>query len=135
MGAFVLEPSAKLYALWESEDAYVDSLGTLQGERDFSTGRASGGLKLSYPITLDAGTRVVPFAGVYGDYYFSDDSATVLTGFAGNIEDGWSARFTGGMRFATASGVNATINGEVGGLGSGGAFHYAGRFNLVIPLD
>jgi outer membrane autotransporter protein len=134
VGAFIVEPSAKVYILWENEDAYVDSLGTMQGERDFSTGRASGGLKLSYPVAFDGGIRVLPFAGAYADYYFSDDSATILTGFEDSIEDGWAARFTGGFGFTMASGVNATISGEVGGLGGGGAFNYSGRANLIVPF-
>jgi hypothetical protein len=36
---FDIEPSAKVYALWEHENAYTDSLGTLQGARNFVTGR------------------------------------------------------------------------------------------------
>jgi hypothetical protein len=51
---FDIEPSAKVYALWEHENAYTDSLGTDQADRNFSTGRASGGLKLSYPIASTA---------------------------------------------------------------------------------
>ena len=77
VGAFIVEPSAKIYVLWENDSAYTDSLGTLQPENDFSTGRASGGVKLSYPFTLDDGMKFVPYAGVYGDYYFSEDDATV----------------------------------------------------------
>lgn len=45
-----IEPSARVYALWERENAYTDSLSTLQAARDFATGRASGGVKLSYPL-------------------------------------------------------------------------------------
>src|SRR5262249_11788001 len=47
-----IEPSARVYALWEHENAYVDNLGTLQAARDFATGRTSGGIKLSYPLAL-----------------------------------------------------------------------------------
>ncbi len=48
--ALVLQPSARVYALWEHESAYTDSLGTLQTERNFSTGRASAGAKVGYPF-------------------------------------------------------------------------------------
>ncbi len=40
MGDIEIEPSAKIYALWEHENAYTDSLGTPQDERTFATGRA-----------------------------------------------------------------------------------------------
>ena len=36
-----IEPSAKVYALWEHENGYTDSLGTFQADRNFSSGRAS----------------------------------------------------------------------------------------------
>ena len=48
--AVLVEPSAQTLALWEHENAYTDSLGTLQTERNFATGRASSGVKVSYPL-------------------------------------------------------------------------------------
>jgi hypothetical protein len=38
-----VEPSAKVYPLWEHENQYLDSLCTLQDSNNFSTGRARGG--------------------------------------------------------------------------------------------
>ena len=49
-----IEPSVRVYALWEHENAYTDTLGTAQTVRDFSTGRASGGVKMSYPVLWSA---------------------------------------------------------------------------------
>ena len=49
-----IQPSAQVYALWERENAYTDSLGTLQANHEFDTGRSSGGVKLIYPITSGA---------------------------------------------------------------------------------
>lgn len=40
--AFDIEPSAKLYALWERENVYTGSLGILQADRAFCTGRNWG---------------------------------------------------------------------------------------------
>jgi uncharacterized repeat protein (TIGR01451 family) len=45
-----IEPSAKVYAIWEHDNAYLDSLGTQQAENRFSTGRASSGVKVAYPM-------------------------------------------------------------------------------------
>ena len=134
MGAFVIEPSAKIYALWEDEDAYTDSLGTLQPARDFTTGRVSGGFKVAYPVALDTGGKFVPFVGIYGDYYFSDDEAAATLTFDDVIDDGWSARFTGGFSFSMPSGVVASLSGEVGGVGAGGAQHVSGRASLSVPF-
>ena len=41
--AMVFEPSARVYMLWEQENAYTDSLGTLQASHTFDTGRGSVG--------------------------------------------------------------------------------------------
>jgi len=65
--AFIFEPSARVFALWESEDAYVDNLGTAQDARDFSTGRASAGLKVGYPVAWSRTVTVVPYAGAFAD--------------------------------------------------------------------
>lgn len=97
-----IEPSAKVCALWEHENAYTDSLGTLQQDRDFFTGRASTGVKVGYPWIYSAMVTLVPYAGIYADYYFTGDDAAVvaLTGSAPlasvPLLDGWSARVTGG---------------------------------------
>jgi hypothetical protein len=66
------------WALWEHENAYTDSLGTLQTERNFATGRASGGVKVSYPLAWSSTTNLAPYLGLYGDYYFSRDDATTV---------------------------------------------------------
>jgi hypothetical protein len=73
---FVLEPSARVFALWEHENAFTDSLGTLQAARNFETGRASVGVKAIYPFAWTSSTVAIsPYAGLYADYYFSQDDA------------------------------------------------------------
>jgi uncharacterized repeat protein (TIGR01451 family) len=97
---FEIEPSARVYALWERENAYTDTLGTIQTARDFSTGRASGGAKLSYPIPLSATAIIAPYIGLYGDYYFNSDSALAIAvpgAISTIVLDGWSARAIGGL--------------------------------------
>jgi outer membrane autotransporter protein len=71
-----IEPSARIYALWERENAYTDTLGTLQTARDFSAGRASAGVKLSYPVAWTPTTMLAPYVGLYSDYYFNQDSSS-----------------------------------------------------------
>ncbi|PDT74658.1 hypothetical protein CO675_24730 [Bradyrhizobium sp. C9] len=122
MSNLLVEPSARLYTLWEHENAYVDTLGTLQTARDFVTGRASGGVKLSYPLaTIDAAV-VSPYLGIYGDYYFSKDDAAALavSGIPINptlVLEGWSARVTGGLNTRLAGGTMLGLGAEYGGLG------------------
>jgi Autotransporter beta-domain len=49
----VLEPSARVFAIWEHENAFTDSLGTFQPARNFETGRASAGVKSDLSVRLD----------------------------------------------------------------------------------
>jgi len=116
---FVLEPSTRVYALWEHEDSYTDSLGTLQSDRNFLTGRASAGLKAGVPVTWTKTTMVTPYVGVYGDYYFSSDDGTIpgaLTSVP--VIQGWSARVGSGVAISLNGATQLSLDGELGGLGS-----------------
>jgi uncharacterized repeat protein (TIGR01451 family)/outer membrane autotransporter protein len=119
---FTVEPSAKVYALWEHENAYTDSLGTRQDDRDFSTGRASGGVKLIYPFAWSEGLALAPYVGLYGDYYFTEDDAAAIgatdTLASTPLLNGWSARITGGVTAKLAGGSTIGLGAELGGIGS-----------------
>ncbi|WP_245350321.1 Ig-like domain repeat protein [Bradyrhizobium sp. UFLA03-84] len=122
MSNLLIEPSARLYTLWEHENAYTDTLGTLQTARDFVTGRASAGARLSYPLALTDGAVLAPYLGVYCDYYFSRDDAAALgvNGIPVNptlVLEGWSARVTGGLNTRLAGGAVLGLGAEYGGLG------------------
>jgi hypothetical protein len=117
-----IEPSARVYALWEREDAYTDTLGTLQSDRNFATGRASGGVKLSVPVAWTSTVSLAPYVGMYGDYYFnSDDAGVIPTAISGAnsilVLDGWSARAIGGVAATFDSGAQLAVGGELGGIG------------------
>jgi hypothetical protein len=121
---FDIEPSAKIYALWEHEKAYTDSLGTPQADRDFATGRASAGMKLAYPFAWTDAVALAPYAGLYGDYYFTHDDAAAIAAAGATplastpLLDGWSARGTAGLAARFASGAVIAVGGELGGIGS-----------------
>ena len=114
----IFEPSAQVFALWEQEKAYVDSLGTLQGSHDFETGRASGGIKASYPVPFSAAI-LSPYVGIYADYYFTADNATAAA--AGLTSEpllqGFGARATGGLTATFAGGAQLGAGGEFSGIG------------------
>jgi hypothetical protein len=116
-----IEPSAKIYALWEHENAYIDSLGTQQMERNFSTDRASTGVKVAYPWMWSSSATVAPYAGLYADYYFNKDDAIPLA--APNLLPteylhGLSARVVSGLAVAITGGPKLSLGGELGGLGN-----------------
>ncbi|WP_456619029.1 putative Ig domain-containing protein [Bradyrhizobium sp. P5_C12] len=121
---FYLEPSAKVYALWERENAYVDSLGTQQSAHNFASGRASAGNKVAYPVPWLDSMLLAPYVGVYADYYFSQDDAAAIIAAGGiplastPLLQGWSARVTGGIGARLASGATVGFGAELGGIGS-----------------
>lgn len=119
-----IEPSLKVYALWEHENAYTDTLGTLQDSRNFATGRASSGVKVAYPFAWTDTVMLAPFAGVYADYYFTKDDAAAIVAAAGApslastpLLDGWSARVEGGLAAKFANGAAVLAGAELGGIG------------------
>lgn len=133
MNGFEIEPSARIYALWEREDAYTDNLGALHDARSFSTARASGGVKVTYPLQGD-GYTFSPYLGIYGDYYFSTDDASADLTFEDAVQDGWSARITAGFGLNLDSGAQLSLGGELGGLGDGGAPHGTVKATVRIPF-
>jgi hypothetical protein len=131
----LIEPSARVYALWEHENAYTDTLGTLQGTRDFATGRASGGAQFSYPVAWTPELTLIPYGGLFGDYYFNSDSAGAAVALAGIpatvVLDGWSARAVGGIGARFSNGGQITVGGERGGIGGNvGIWTYRARASV-----
>ncbi len=118
---FEIEPSARLYALWESEGAYQDTLGIQHQDRSFSTGRASTGVKVAYPWLWSPGTTLTPYAGVYADYYFNKDDSVLLGApflLPAEHVHGFSGRFVSGLALAITGGPRLSVGGEIGGLGN-----------------
>ena len=116
-----IEPSARLYALWESEGAYQDTLGIQHPDRNFSTGRASTGVKVAYPWLWSPGTTVTPYAGIYADYYFNKDDSVLLGApllLPAEHVHGFSGRFVSGLALAISGGPRLSVGGEIGGLGN-----------------
>jgi uncharacterized repeat protein (TIGR01451 family) len=138
---FQIEPSARVYALWEHENAYTDTLGTLQAARDFSTGRASGGMKLSYPIAWSTTAILAPYVGLYGDYYFNSDNAGTLAAAAVAIPaniilDGWSARAVAGLTAQFNNGALIALGGERAGIGGNfGLWTYRARASVPFAAQ
>jgi hypothetical protein len=127
-----IEPSAKVYAIWEHDSSYTDSLGTLQSENTFSSGRASSGVKVAYPMIWGTLATLSPYVGVYADYYFSSDNAALL--LPTQFVQGWAARTTAGVSYNVAGGAKILLGGEVGGLGSQNFTTWSVRGRASVPF-
>lgn len=116
----MFEPSLQVYTLWEHENGYTDSLGTQQADNKFDTGRASAGFKVSHAFPTEAGS-VAPYLGLYGDYYFTmNSSSVVVPGAAAGVPliHGSAGRVTGGFTTTFQSGTQFTVGGEFSGIGN-----------------
>jgi hypothetical protein len=134
---FEIEPSARIYALWEHEDNYIDSLGTVQGARNFMTARASAGAKVAYPLMWSPTMTISPYAGLYADYYFNSDDAAFPGGtilLPTEFIQGLSARVTSGVSARTQGGAQFSLGGEVGGLASGQFTVWTVRGRASLPF-
>jgi hypothetical protein len=133
VGAFVVEPSAKLYVLWESQTAWTDSLGTAQADRKFSAGRTALGANVARPFTVLGGWTLSPNAGFYGDWRFASDDAIPTGTPVANIGTGWSGRVTSGLTATAKSGTMLLVNGEYGGLGASYKI-WSGNVRAIMPF-
>jgi outer membrane autotransporter protein len=114
-GAWYVEPSARLIYAWENQDSFTDTVGVSQPDYSFNVGVASVGGKVGIPLIWTGGT-LTPTVGLFGDYRFGDDTISTVATLP-NIDNGWSARLTGGLRWTFLNGLSASIDGDYGGLG------------------
>lgn len=59
-----------------------------------------------------------PYAGFYGDYYFSNDTALPSGQEALAIADGWSGRAVGGLSVGLGDAATLSAGAEYGGIGA-----------------
>lgn len=133
LDAFIVEPSAKLYMLWERQTAWADSLGTAQDARNFSTGRTALGAKVTRPISTPGGWTLSPYVGLYGDWRFQSDSALPAGPPVTSIGTGWSARVTSGLSATALNGVTLALQGDLGGLGADYKI-WSGSARAAVPF-
>jgi len=68
---------------------------------------------LSFTITV----ALSPYAGLYADYYFSQDDAQTVGLTTVPLLQGFAARVTGGINARFAGGASIGAGGEFGGIG------------------
>jgi len=131
VASFILEPSADVFAIWERQTAYTDTLGVLHDARSFSSGRVSLGGKAIAPGQGLWGAT--PYLGLYGDWRFaSNDAQPAAVPFAG-IGEGWSARVTGGLNMRVFTTGSLALGAEYGGIGADYKL-WTGNARLTLPF-
>lgn len=133
-GRWTYTPSAEVFWLSETQDAYTDSLGTAQAKNSFTNGRANAGLQAAYAIPLSQRTLLTPYAGIYADYYFGNESGDSEALSVVGIGDGWAARATGGLTLSGVEGWALTLGAEAGNLGGEGPEFWTGRLGGSVQF-
>ncbi len=131
VATYIIEPSADVFAIWERQTAYTDTLGALHDARSFSSGRVSLGGRALAPGQGWFGAT--PYLGLYGDWRFaSNDAQPAAVPFAG-IGEGWSARVTGGFNMRVFTTGSLSVGGEYGGIGADYKL-WTGTARLTLPF-
>ncbi|MEW6450737.1 MAG: autotransporter outer membrane beta-barrel domain-containing protein [Pseudomonadota bacterium] len=130
LAAYVLEPSATVFAVTERQTAYTDNLGVAHDARSFTTGRVSAGGRVLAPPQAFAFT---PYVGFYGDWRFASNSTQVAAVPFTGIGDGWSGRATTGFSMQVLRTGSLSLGGEYGGIGANYKL-WTGNARLSMPF-
>jgi outer membrane autotransporter protein len=117
LASVTFEPSARVFAVWERQGGYTDSLGTAQDARNFSTGRASVGGKFSRAYAVTGDGTLTPNFGLYADYAFSRDTTIPGLGFVPTSKR-LSARLAPGVSWTIPGRATIALDGSIAGLGA-----------------
>jgi hypothetical protein len=104
-----ISPSARVTALWESQEGWTDSLASEHAAKAFSDGTASGGVTFSGQWLLED-MPFLPHFGLFADYRFDSAGGTTTNGLEGRVQ--------AGVRVNLNASAAIDLGGELGGLGS-----------------
>lgn len=132
-GGFFFEPGARILYSEEYQESYTDSAGVSQPSLTIKAGRVSVGPKVGYVHRGNEGDTFRTWIATYGEYDFSNQGNTPTSGLP-DIDDIISGRVSAGFTAAAANGVGISLEGDIGGIGSGEYMSYGGTARLNLPL-
>lgn len=103
-----VSPSARVTALWESQESWTDSLATEHAAKSFSDGTASGGVTFSGRWLLLEDMTLLPYFGLFADYRFDSAGGMTTSGLEGRVQ--------AGIRLNVSASAAISIGGELAGL-------------------
>lgn len=130
---FFFEPNARVFYAHERQDAYDLSDGTGVAANVVDSGRVSVGPRLRYTHHDSASGTWSVHASLHGEYDLSSEAQTdtTLPDFDGLL----SARAALGVSTTLRNGWSISLDGDIGGLGSGAFTSYTGSGKIRIPLN
>lgn len=130
---FFFEPNARVFYAHERQDVYDLSDGTGVAANVVDSGRVSVGPRLRYTHHDSASGTWSVHASLHGEYDLSSEAQTdtTLPDFDGLL----SARAALGVSTTLLNGWSISLDGDIGGLGSGAFTSYTGSGKIRIPLN
>lgn len=130
---FFFEPNARVFYAHERQGAYDLSDGTGVAANVVDSGRVSVGPRLRYTHNDSASGTWSVHASLHGEYDLSSEAQTdtTLPDFDGLL----SVRAALGVSTTLRNGWSISLDGDIGGLGSGAFTSYTGSGKIRIPLN
>jgi len=112
LGDFTVQPSATLLGIWESQDAYIDTLFGSHEERQFGSANAGAGIRISRALPISEDWELVPYVGAYLD---TEAETTIGSGYA---TYGLTGRLATGATITSVDGLRIGLDGSISGIGT-----------------
>ncbi|RYE73659.1 MAG: autotransporter outer membrane beta-barrel domain-containing protein, partial [Hyphomicrobiales bacterium] len=112
LGDFAVQPSATLLGVWESQDAYIDTLLGTHDARQFGSASASAGIRISRALPISEDWELAPYVGAYLE---TDAEATIGDGEA---TYGVAGRLTAGASLTSVDNLYIGLDGGISGIGT-----------------
>ncbi len=132
-GGVFFEPGVRILYAEEWQGAYTDSAGVRQSTLTVTAGRVSVGPKVGYVHRSEDSATVKTWIAAYGEYDFSNQGNTPTSGLP-DFDDILSGRVSAGVSAHSPGGVGLSLEGDIGGLGSGEYTSYGGTARIDLPL-
>jgi outer membrane autotransporter protein len=129
-----ITPSAELFYVTESQDAFTNSAGTNVASQDVSLGRLQFGPEVGYRFAHTADTFIEPFAALKGVWDFDNPNVAIIDGIAVGPGDFWG-RLEGGLNVMTADGWLVRGLASWDGVGSNDYNGYTLQGTVNVPLN
>ena len=129
-----VSPSVGVIYVEETQDSYVDSLGSTVVSQSVHIGRLMFGPEFGYAIQRPDGTIVEPHVAFTGMWDFDKDSSTTVGGLTTSIDD-FRVKVEGGLMVRATKGMSGRAALSYDGIGSDDLTAWGGQLWLNVPWD
>ena len=134
-GEINIRPAASLSYFEETQDSYIDSVGTAIPSQKVRLGQLKIGPTFSTQFETDDGMLWAPFLSVDAIYNLGETTGVNLTTASSPDTEGWRGRLKAGLTLTTENGASLSFGASYDGIGRKDFESYGVTFDLSIPLS